>query len=154
MEVYDLKYSNSQCGTVPDVEVASAFLTSNTFNGKVVICGGDETEGDCNTFNPDNQLWESFAPLIYPREMHASVQLAEDSFWILGKYFVFPTRKCLKYYNTLLYSHRRDTLWIWHLIRVLRPRLQFFFGRAGFARHLQQALCCKIGRNSCHCRGL
>ena len=89
VEVLDLKDSNSACAAIPDTESSSLFSTANTFQGKAVFCGGDQTERKCYIFNPDSYLWENFAHLIHPRQNHASIQLSEDSFWILGKMRTF-----------------------------------------------------------------
>ena len=91
MEAIDLKNPAYVCGALPDVGVSSLFATGNTYNGKAVFCGGNLSEDDCYIFNPENQMWESFAGLLAPRRKHASVQLTEDSFWILGSQVNFLT---------------------------------------------------------------
>ena len=84
VEVFNLMDSGSVCQAMPDFPNASLFATANTFNGKPVICGGDLVEEYCFIYNPVTYLWENFAPLLHERSNHASVQLTDDSFWILG----------------------------------------------------------------------
>ena len=112
MEVFDLKDSSSVCGAIPDVEVSSLFATGNTFNGKAVFCGGYQTQEDCYVFNPENQSWESFTKLLHQRCHHTSVQLTEDSFWILGNNVYFPTAMACIKNTTFLYRGRGIRLFI------------------------------------------
>ena len=89
VEVFDLRSSASACEAVPKVGISSLYAAANTFNGRAAFCGRDNTLQDCYTFNPERQYLESFVPLLHGRRTHASVQLAEDSFWILGKFNIF-----------------------------------------------------------------
>ena len=85
VEVMDLGDSGAVCEAVPDVESSSKFLTANRYNGQPVFCGGSlpPLKHSCFLFNGSN--WEELAHLIHSREKHASIQLSEDSFWLLGK---------------------------------------------------------------------
>ena len=95
-EVIDLKEANVTCDIVPDMEIDSHFMTANTLDGRVVVCGGSNHFDQCDTFDPVDNLWKSFPTLREDRYQHASVQLSKDSFWILGRDegFLF-----IKFYN-------------------------------------------------------
>jgi hypothetical protein len=75
-------------------------MTANTVDGAFVGCGGDSNANECSTYNSEENVWEHFATLIQPRSNHASVQLSEDSFWILGisnclSTWIFPPKLIL-----------------------------------------------------------
>lgn len=84
VDVKDLRDANSVCNAIPDVSLASLFVTANTVSGKPVFCGGDLTIQDCYIFNSENLHWDYFAPLLNNRSTHTSVQLSDDSFWLQG----------------------------------------------------------------------
>lgn len=87
----DLKNSDTICEMVPDVQISSMFATANSFNGQPVYCGGDQTPQNCFVLDPETLQWVAFAAPLYERRNHASVQLSEDSFWLLGNIFKYQT---------------------------------------------------------------
>ena len=83
IEVKDLGDSNQGCQIARRHNALLTRPTANTINGKVVFCGGSLM--GCSMFNAKSGAWETFATLNHNRTNHVSMQLSEDSFWLLGK---------------------------------------------------------------------
>ena len=79
------------CTPIPEFYPELRLNTGARVDGKFVSCGGLGTPSshECRIYKPAEKIWKRFPSTIESRYRAESVQLSEDSFWILGTGGVF-----------------------------------------------------------------
>ena len=79
--------TGATCDPIPEFSPKLRMNVGATVSGKFVSCGGSgtSTPRECRIYEPAQKAWKWFPSTNKPRTYAESVQLSEDTFWILGR---------------------------------------------------------------------